>query len=686
MNMKNLKMRAKITLQIAIVIVICITMLYVIANQSMTSMMKKSEMDNMNATLNAQTNIIKQYIDEQETILTAFSKAFEVRDLLKNPKDEKKQKQAQAYTEAYYQGLNQWEGLYIGEWNTHVIAHSNPEVVGITTREGDALKALQDAMIEQNGLYNAGIIVSPATGKLTLSMYCPVFDEDGTSIIGYVGGGTFADELKELLETSYASAGTSMLYSMINVNNSTYIFDKDESLIAGEIENPMLLSVIDNLKNKQGETIGGLEYKDDKKGKSIARYQYIEEHGFAVVAYDSESNVYKNVRKNMLTLAVICISSVLLISVLSWFFINISTKPLRYAEESIMKLKNLNLKKDHKLDSYLNCKSEVGQIATALDSLYTTFQDIVLTLNQCSGSLNNSAVKMTDYSGTLLKCVNDHSEATVQFADHTEKITQAVLQVDEEISNITEVVSQIGNKIHQGAGQSDDLLEKVSELQSVANESLEKIGFQIEENQKAIDEALESLQSLMSIDEMATQILDITSQTNLVSLNASIEAARAGEAGKGFAVVADEIGNLASSSSHTATDIQAICQETRLNIGKVQKCFDDIIAFLQNDVSTQFVSLVEATKDSYQSIAKIQQIIQDIDSSSGVFSDVIIEIKNCIDQVQCVPEDGTIDSGEILKHVEQTEQTTHELTDIVGQNKQNAVAIREIVDRFSDYA
>ena len=74
-------------------------------------------------------------------------------------------------------------------------------------------------------------------------------------------------------------------------------------------------------------------------------------------------------------------------------------------------------------------------------------------------------------------------------------------------------------------------------------------------------DTLEELQSLMRIDEMASQILDITSQTNLLSLNASIEAARVGDAGKGFAVVAGEIGNLASNSSKTATDIQAICNE-----------------------------------------------------------------------------------------------------------------------------
>lgn len=682
--MKDKKMSTKITLQISVVIVICITLLYVVASQSMAGMMKKSELENMDALLNAQTNIIKQYIDAQETILIAYSRSTEVHDLLKNPNDKEAQKRAQAYTETFYNGLDRWEGLYIGEWNTHVIAHSNPAVVGMTTRSGAALEALQNAMIERNGLYNAGIIVSPATGQLTLSMYCPVFDDDGKTIIGYVGGGTIVDGLKELLDVNSVSKDATMQYSMINVESGTYIFNADESLIAGEIKDSMLLKVIDNLKNKQGEIRGGFDYKDDEKGQSIARYQYIKEHGFAVVAYDSEANIYKNVRKNLVTLAVICIISILLISVLSWFFIRISTKPLKYVEESILKLKNLNLKKDSKLDSYLNCKSEIGQIATALDSLYATFQSIILTLNQCSDSLNNSAVKMTDSSGVLLEYVNEHSQSTIKFADHTERITQAVSHVDEEIADITEVVSKVEDKIHQGTIQSDDLMEQVTQLQTVANESLEKTSMQIEENRRVINEALESLQSLTSIDEMATQILDITSQTNLLSLNAAIEAARAGEAGKGFAVVADEIGNLASSSSSTASEIQIICQETRLNIGKVEKCFEDIIAFLQEDVTSQFVSFVNAAKDSYKSIEQIRYIIQDIDASSGVFSSAITDIKNCIDKVQEVPEDRTVDSKEILKCAEQTELTTRELAEIVGQNTKNAAAIQEIVERFSE--
>lgn len=69
-------------------------------------------------------------------------------------------------------------------------------------------------------------------------------------------------------------------------------------------------------------------------------------------------------------------------------------------------------------------------------------------------------------------------------------------------------------------------------MQTLANNSMVNTNTQIAENQKAIENAMEELQSLMRIDEMASQILDITSQTNLLSLNASIEAARVGEAGK----------------------------------------------------------------------------------------------------------------------------------------------------------
>ena len=160
----------------------------------------------------------------------------------------------------------------------------------------------------------------------------------------------------------------------------------------------------------------------------------------------------------------------------------------------------------------------------------------------------------------------DNSKSTQTFAEHSEDINATVNDVGQQISEMTMVVSDIEERIRQGNVHSSELLQKVEKMQTLANNSMVNTNTQIAENQKAIENAMEELQSLMRIDEMASQILDITSQTNLLSLNASIEAARVGEAGKGFAVVAGEIGNLASNSSKTATDIQAICNETKNNI------------------------------------------------------------------------------------------------------------------------
>ena len=75
------------------------------------------------------------------------------------------------------------------------------------------------------------------------------------------------------------------------------------------------------------------------------------------------------------------------------------------------------------------------------------------------------------------------------------------------------------------------------------------------------------------IGNIITDIEDIASQTNLLSLNASIEAARAGEAGRGFAVVADQIGKLASDSAKSVINTRELIDKTLVEIEKGQRDF-----------------------------------------------------------------------------------------------------------------
>lgn len=680
---KNLKMKTTLTCLITLLTIISIIFLYGAAQSGMTSMMKKSAQNSMKSSLSSQTTLIEEYVSHQEDLLREFSVSPVIADYLKDIHNTDKQQKAQKYTEKYFNGLDNWEGLYVGEWNTHVITHSNPKYVGMTTRKGDALKQLQDAMTSANGLYDAGIIISPASKKLTLSMYCPVFDTDGTRILGYVGGGPFCEKLESLLNEIEKNDKTNTDYSMINVSTGMYIFNTDKTLITQQAKDTYVKKIIKKLSASTKETTGIFSYKGKKGAQYVTSYLYNADHDWAVISNVKEKELYADVYKIMNELRNICILACVIIAVFSWLFIHISTKPLTEVTLSLLELKELKIQKNPRLSKYINRKSEIGQIATALDSLNDSFEEIIERLGQCSESMTASAEKMTDSSDVLIQCVDENAVATEHFAKHADQINQTVAQVDEGIIEINDVVEQVENKIRRGNMQSRELMEQVSEMRSIASQSLDITNTKIAENHTAIQQAIVKLQSLAQIDNMAKQILDITSQTNLLSLNASIEAARAGEAGRGFSIVAGEIGNLADISRQTATAIQEICEETKHNISMVEECFNNVIQLMENDIKTQFEQFVNATNEYNGSIVQIQNIIGEMSKCSDEFVKAVSEIRYQIDQVQGDPEGFDVHTDHILNKVEQTKKTSENLMDIAHINEENAISIQQIMKRFS---
>ena len=266
--------------------------LSLVVTKTISSTTRSSSMDNMQTITNERAHIIQTYVENSEKILQYYSKADQITNLLKDPQNTGLQAKAQAYTENYSKDISNLEGIYVSEWNTHVLAHTNPEVVGMTTRkEAEPLRQLQDAMLAAgNGVYDTGIIISPASGQQIVSMYKAVYDENNEPI-GLVGLGIFTDQLVNTLNELKIKGIEKSMYAMVNVDDYKYIFNNDPGLIGTVANNSRLRNICQQLSEENAKTEGSFEYSQDGE-KYISTYTYIPKYNWLLMLDDTKDEVY----------------------------------------------------------------------------------------------------------------------------------------------------------------------------------------------------------------------------------------------------------------------------------------------------------------------------------------------------------------------------------------------------------
>lgn len=674
--MKNQSMSVVIALWITVLTVLCMVVMGVSVSSGAADAMETTAINNMMTALDGQAEILDQYVNWSELLMREYATADEIYNVIKYPENEEYVKAAQAYTEKFFANLNMWEGVYVSNWSTTVLAHSNPAAVGMTTRSGDSLPPYQATMTDQpDGFYNGGVFVSPASGKIILNLRQAIYDKDGTTPIGLVGGGPFVNGLGAVLAKYNVEGLGSARYNILDTTANLYILGSDETLNCTTVGDERLLDILERIAG--GSQSGNVRYEDE-----IITYRTVPDYHLALIMTDTASEVFaaSNALRVKMILLCTAVSIVLVAGV--YVVARIVLKPLKAVETAVVQLGSFSLAPNEGIQKYVGSRSEIGQIATAVERLTDGLGEAVATMNDCARSLVHGVSVMQKTSGSLVDCATDNMLTTKTLLEGISGVDASIQQTDSEITRITELVEQVSLKVQDSGRKSDVLLSSIGHMANDADRTLAVTSERVKMTKEKVGQAMRELESLSTINEMADSILEITSQTNLLSLNASIEAARAGESGRGFSVVAGEIGKLAVHSSEAVSEIQKICNQTNESIKNIASCFNEVIEFIERDVSLYFRTFQETSNQCHNEVSELKEAVSEIERASGGVVESVSNIRVQVQNVSAVSSENKTGIDNIAGKAEVTNSMAEEINDLLITNRNSTNKIEAVVSKF----
>lgn len=657
---KNMKMKTMLSIMVGLISLICLTVFGAIIGSVIGSITKKAAINNMNTSIDGQAAIIDLFVSDSEIMLKSYASADEIRNLLNDPENTEYINAAQIYTEKFFSRLNEWEGIYLSNWDTKVLAHSSSGAVGMVTRTGDALEPYRATMTNSpDGFYDGGAFSSPASGQLIFNLRMAVYNDAGDPI-GFVGGGPFISGLNRLLGAAELHGLDTEQYAVLDMVNSIYAYHSQDELITAPIESQALLEVIE--KAAAGEESG--IYYDS--GNMIV-YKSIPELNLIVTMQDSETELLSDsYTVNRIFIIFIAVAEFFLI-VITLIFSRFITAPLKEVTNAVNGLGSLSLQTNAAIDQYVGKKSEVGTIATAVRSLTENLQTIIFTLSECSVTLNRGAAIMMNTMGSLSDAADENMRISGELSEGVNNANGAIRKVNADIGMIENIMSKNKEENFKKIAFAADMI-------AGAEEIISNITHKTESTEKDIHTSMSYLSNFSGISSNVEIIQDIARRTQLLAINASIEAARAGEAGKGFAVVATEINTLSATSSRAADEISRVCEEMNENIKNINLCFEDIISFLQNDIFASFGDMQGISESLKQSMEKINEdmdtvagFIGNISAQSDEMNDIVAHNKDGVEKISSKIEDSYAMVQNLKAYISKNMNTAKNINDIISK-------------------
>ena len=339
---------------------------------------------------------------------------------------------------------------------------------------------------------------------------------------------------------------------------------------------------------------------------------------------------------NVIKVSVLClVVSLVVINIIVGKIAN----SLKVVDRKIYDLVNNEGDLTQKLD--IKTGDELEVIAGNVNNLLGYIRDIMLKISESSVELSGSSKTVVDDLGNAELSITDISATMEEMSAAMEETSASLGQVNEMLSTIATAIEMITGNADMGGEASSDVMGKADEIYEDAKVAQREA---IAKAQTVIDEMNEKIQKSKKVEEISVltnNIINITSQTNLLSLNASIEAARAGEAGRGFAVVADEIGKLAQNSAENAAQIQAVSAEVISSVNDLAKKAEEMLVFVKETTMAGFEKLLETSQSYRDDIGDINQMMMAFAVECEEVKESIDNIKEAIDAIDIAVEENT---------------------------------------------
>ncbi len=285
--------------------------------------------------------------------------------------------------------------------------------------------------------------------------------------------------------------------------------------------------------------------------------------------------------------------------------------------EKVMKGEQMNEVKSEKE------KSE--QILSDVLALGNTVKENTNKADALMEELNDATTTALETLKAVADSNNDNAKNIESQTVMTSNIQEMIITADSNASRMERIAGDSLNMVSEGRKLVEKLDDKASNISAM--------------NEQVMNTINEFVKNAIEVRGITDKINGISSQTNLLSLNASIESARAGEAGRGFAVVADEIRNLADETKTLTAEINGIVETlennasgTKETVSKVVESIEDEKVLIDDSMGT-YVKMEDMFKQLYESVTDTQKQLKQIVDSNNAIVDSINQLSAASEEV-----------------------------------------------------